>query len=105
MSDPADVAVCLAAVDGAAQSGALSSEALRNLKHWLTGPPFESYRGPLMDLIRQQKFAELNDSVLGDHPVRHGRTSRTHGSVGHGHDQRADHCGIGVSASPPISTN
>jgi phosphoglucomutase len=61
MPDPADVAVCLATVDRAAQSGALSPEALRNLRHWLTGPPFESYRGPLMDLIRQQKFAELND--------------------------------------------
>jgi phosphoglucomutase len=61
MSDPADVAACLAAVDLAAQAGALTPEALRNLKHWLTGAPFESYRGPLMDLIRRQKFAELND--------------------------------------------
>lgn len=61
MPDPADVVACLVAVDGAAQAGALSPEAVRNLKHWLTGTQFEGYRGPLVDLIRGQKFAELNE--------------------------------------------
>ncbi len=61
LPDPADGAACLAAVDRAAEAGALSPESARTIKHWLTEAPFESYRGPLIDLIRRQQFAELND--------------------------------------------
>jgi phosphoglucomutase len=60
MPDSSDPANCLAAIDRAAGLRQISPEAVRNLKAWLTGAVFESYRGDLIDLIRQGKFAELD---------------------------------------------
>jgi phosphoglucomutase/phosphomannomutase len=64
MPDPADtssvIATCLAAIDRAAASRQISPAAVSNLKAWLTGSAFASYRTPLVELIRQQKFAELD---------------------------------------------
>ena len=61
MPDSSDIASCLEAIDRAAGSAPDFSEAVRNLKAWLTGSAFESYRSALIDLIRQGKFAELDD--------------------------------------------
>jgi phosphoglucomutase len=61
MPDSSDITSCLEAIDRAAESRQISSAAVRNLKTWLTGSAFESYRSALIDLVRQGKFAELND--------------------------------------------
>jgi phosphoglucomutase len=54
------VATCLAAIDRAAERREISPEAVRNLTSWLTGSAFESYRGELIELIKQGQFAELD---------------------------------------------
>jgi phosphoglucomutase len=61
MPDSSDITSCLEAIDRAAELRQISSEAVRNLKAWLTGSAFETYRGALIDLVQQGKFSELND--------------------------------------------
>ncbi|HET6326146.1 MAG TPA: phospho-sugar mutase [Planctomycetaceae bacterium] len=60
MPESSDIATCLAAVDRAVGQRQISPEAVRNLKAWLTKPPFESYRHTLIELIQHEKFAELD---------------------------------------------
>jgi phosphoglucomutase len=62
MPDPpsSDIAICLAAIDRAAGLRQISSEAMRNLKAWLTNPPFETYRSTLIELVTKEQFAELD---------------------------------------------
>jgi phosphoglucomutase len=55
-----DLATCLAAIDRAAGVRQISPEAVRNLKTWLTQSAFERYRDALIELIKHEKFAELD---------------------------------------------
>ena len=73
----------------------LLREAARNLKPWLTGSPFESYRDALIDLVRQGKFAELNDLFWEVIPFGTGGRRGRMAALGHRHDQRADDCRVG----------
>jgi phosphoglucomutase len=59
MADSSNLAACRAAIEQAAESGGISPEAASNIKTWLERAAFEPYRGALIDLIRQKKFAEL----------------------------------------------
>jgi phosphoglucomutase len=50
----------VARVDEAASKGSLSAGAATNLKAWLTKPAYGNYRGQLVAMVRDGKFADLD---------------------------------------------
>jgi phosphoglucomutase len=59
-SNTADLQQALARVDEAAAKGSLTASAATNLKAWLTTPAYRKYREPLLAMVREGKFAELD---------------------------------------------
>jgi phosphoglucomutase/phosphomannomutase len=56
----ADIQQAVSQVDAAAAKGLISAGGAANLKAWLTKPAYREYRGRLLELIRDEKFAELD---------------------------------------------
>jgi phosphoglucomutase len=59
-SKTSDSEQAIAQVDAAAKKGAISASGAANLKIWLTKPAYRQYQVPLLKLVHEGKFAELD---------------------------------------------
>ena len=59
-SKTSDIEQAVAQVDAAAKKGAISATGAANLKAWLTKPAYREYRAPLLKMVTDGKFAELD---------------------------------------------
>lgn len=59
-SKTSDIEQAVAQVDAAAKTGAISATGAANLKAWLTKPAYRAYRVPLLKMVTDGKFAELD---------------------------------------------
>ncbi len=59
-SKTSDIDQAVAQVDAAATKGAISATGAANLKAWLTKPAYREYRAPLLKMVTDGKFAELD---------------------------------------------
>src|SRR5580692_2048842 len=59
-SKTSDIEQAVAQVDAAAKKGAISATGAANLKAWLAKPAYREYRAPLLKMVIEGKFAELD---------------------------------------------
>ncbi|HEX4070131.1 MAG TPA: phospho-sugar mutase, partial [Planctomycetaceae bacterium] len=59
-SKTSDIEQAVTQVDAAAKKGTISTTGAENLKAWLTKPAYREYHAPLLKMVTDGKFAELD---------------------------------------------